>query len=370
MNPAHSHVKPKKRKARRARILYEWVMGHVPPIFFVRIILCRIALLQGLALQLLFGIPDRTPHKWQVAWKGRKEMERQSSAECEAPASLLQTLPGGFRSPSDNLVYQSLALAVTVSFFLSFIVNWRRRRRLIQEQQATKAELERVKGKEKEIRIFMDGAFDLMHFGHMNAFRLAKALGTHLVVGVNSDLSITECKGAPLMNDEERLTMVQACKFVDEVVPDCPYIMNAEYLEWVTQKYNIDYVVHGDDPCIVDGKDVYATAKATGRFRTIPRTEGVSTTDIVGRILSATQEKDRGGIGSRQSKFLTTNRMLQSFGADPRPPTKETRVVYIDGAWDLFHPGHVAILRAAKKVSCKANSLTQMQLCLTFLLAG
>ena len=67
----------------------------------------------------------------------------------------------------------------------------------------------------------MDGAFDLMHFGHMNAFRLAKSLGTHLVVGVNSDESITKCKGAPLMNDKERLTMVEACKFVDQVVPVC-----------------------------------------------------------------------------------------------------------------------------------------------------
>jgi cytidyltransferase-like protein len=67
-----------------------------------------------------------------------------------------------------------------------------------------------------EIRIFMDGAFDMMHYGHMNAFRLARSLGTHLVVGVNSDKSITECKGAPLMNDDERMTMVKGCKFVGE----------------------------------------------------------------------------------------------------------------------------------------------------------
>ncbi len=73
----------------------------------------------------------------------------------------------------------------------------------------------------REIRLFMDGAFDLMHYGHMNAFRLARSLGTHLVVGVNSDQSITECKGAPLMNDEERLTMVKGCKFVGKTVMMC-----------------------------------------------------------------------------------------------------------------------------------------------------
>lgn len=125
-----------------------------------------------------------------------------------------------------------------------------------------------------EIRIFMDGAFDMMHYGHMNAFRLARSLGTHLVVGVNSDKSITECKGAPLMNDDERLTMVKGCKFVDDVVPDCPYVMSEEYLEHVIKKYKIDYVIHGDDPCIVNGKDVYESAKKAGKFQSIPRTEG------------------------------------------------------------------------------------------------
>ena len=71
-------------------------------------------------------------------------------------------------------------------------------------------------GEGEEVRIFMDGAFDMMHYGHMNAFRLARSLGTHLIVGVNSDASIKECKGAPLMNDDERLTMVKGCKFVGE----------------------------------------------------------------------------------------------------------------------------------------------------------
>jgi ethanolamine-phosphate cytidylyltransferase len=60
----------------------------------------------------------------------------------------------------------------------------------------------------------------------MNAFRLARSLGTQLIVGLNSDESITECKGPPLMKDDERLTMVGACKFVDEVIPGCPYVVS------------------------------------------------------------------------------------------------------------------------------------------------
>ena len=113
----------------------------------------------------------------------------------------------------------------------------------------------------------------------MNAFRQGRALGTHLVVGVNDDESIKTCKGtAPVLNDEERLGAVRGCRWVDEIVPHCPYVMSPEYLSYVIKEYNIDYVVHGDDPCIVDGKDVYADAKERGMYREIPRTNGVSTT--------------------------------------------------------------------------------------------
>ena len=113
----------------------------------------------------------------------------------------------------------------------------------------------------------MDGAFDMMHYGHMNAFRQGKSLGTHLIVGVNSDESITRCKGPPVMNDQERLTAVEGCKFVDEVIPACPYVMTGEYLDYVIEKYKVDYVVHGDDACIVDGKDVYESAKKQGMYQ-------------------------------------------------------------------------------------------------------
>lgn len=215
----------------------------------------------------------------------------------------------------------------------------------------------------KEVRIFMDGAFDMMHYGHMNAFRLARSLGTHLIVGVNSDKSITECKGAPLTNDEERLAMVKGCKFVDEVLPDCPYVMSEEYLNWVIKEYNVDYVIHGDDPCIVNGKDVYETAKKTGKFKSIPRTEGISTTDIVGRMVLMSKDhhcdtmatdapgKDREGnpLLCEQSKFLTTSRLLRLFSAGMKSPKPGAKIIYIDGAWDMFHCGHVAMLEAAKK---------------------
>ena len=222
----------------------------------------------------------------------------------------------------------------------------------------------------------MDGAFDMMHYGHMNAFRLARSLGAYLIVGVNSDESITQCKGPPLMNDDERMTMVKGCKFVDEVIPNCPYIMNEEYLNYILEEYNVDYVIHGDDPCIVDGKDVYETAKRAGKFKSIPRTEGVSTTDIVGRMLLMNKdhhcsngsgtgtgsgidisntEESQNGIGMnqllcQQSNFLTTSRLLRLFCSGMKAPSEGMKIIYIDGDFDMFHPGHVTLLEAAKKV--------------------
>jgi ethanolamine-phosphate cytidylyltransferase len=57
----------------------------------------------------------------------------------------------------------------------------------------------------------------------------------------------------------------------------------------------------------------------------------------------------------RQSKFLTTSRMLQLFSAGVMAPTPGMRVIYVDGAWDLFHPGHVALLKAAREVRLDHN---------------
>lgn len=58
--------------------------------------------------------------------------------------------------------------------------------------------------KKKRVRVYMDGCFDLMHFGHANALRQAKALGDELVVGVVSDEEIIANKGPPVLSMEER----------------------------------------------------------------------------------------------------------------------------------------------------------------------
>lgn len=218
----------------------------------------------------------------------------------------------------------------------------------------------------KRIRVYMDGCFDLMHYGHANALRQAKALGDELVVGVVSDEEIVANKGPPVLSMEERLALVSGLKWVDEVIANAPYAITEQFMHKLFNDYKIDYIIHGDDPCLLpDGTDAYALAKRAGRYKQIKRTEGVSSTDIVGRILSSTKDEkacgghndasvkgdrnESGSKGAHLSQFLPTSRRIVQF-SNGKAPGPNARVVYIDGAFDLFHAGHVEILKSARQL--------------------
>ncbi|CAF2693567.1 unnamed protein product [Rotaria sp. Silwood2] len=67
---------------------------------------------------------------------------------------------------------------------------------------------------EQNVRVWMDGCYDMVHFGHANACRQAKQMGTYLIVGVHSDGEITKHKGPPVFTEQERYKMVRAIKWV------------------------------------------------------------------------------------------------------------------------------------------------------------
>nr|XP_039263385.1 ethanolamine-phosphate cytidylyltransferase-like [Styela clava] len=217
---------------------------------------------------------------------------------------------------------------------------------------------------EKQVRVWVDGCFDMVHFGHANLIRQAKLLGDYLIVGVHSDEEITKHKGPPVFNQEERYRMVRAIKWVDEIVEGAPYCTTIETLD----KYNCDFVCHGDDISVTaDGSDAYQEVKDAGRYREVSRTQGVSTTDIVGRMLLVTKshhkregedlpdkervhqiQKDASGHSpwTGVSQFLaTTKRIVQFSGGREAKPTD--KVIYVAGAFDCFHIGHLTFLEKA-----------------------
>ncbi|KAF9406762.1 hypothetical protein BGZ94_002971 [Podila epigama] len=89
-------------------------------------------------------------------------------------------------------------------------------------------------------------------------------------------------KGKTVMTDKERYESVRHCKWVDEVIESAPWVVDQAFLD----KHKIDYVAHDDIPYkSVEGDDVYAFVKNSGRFWPTTRTEGVSTSDLITRIV-------------------------------------------------------------------------------------
>ncbi|OGM43749.1 cholinephosphate cytidylyltransferase [Aspergillus bombycis] len=136
----------------------------------------------------------------------------------------------------------------------------------------------------RPVRVYADGVFDLFHVGHMRQLEQAKKAfpDVHLMVGVTGDEETHNRKGLTVLSGAERAESVRHCKWVDEVIPNCPWLLTPEFLD----EYQIDYVAHDDLPYgAAEGDDIYAPIKAQGKFLVTQRTEGVSTTGIITRIV-------------------------------------------------------------------------------------
>lgn len=210
--------------------------------------------------------------------------------------------------------------------------------------------------KEGKTIVWADGCYDMMHFGHANSLRQAKEMGDYLIVGVHDDADIARHKGPPVMKQDERYEAVRACKWVDEVVEGAPYTTELDFIE----KFNVDFVVHGDDITTDEhGVDCYKAVKEAGRYRECKRTPGVSTTDLVGRMLMMTKTPSELADAAATAalnpiskytklcQFVPTSRKIKQFSSE-REPKPGDRIVYISGAFDLFHVGHIKALKAAR----------------------
>lgn len=139
----------------------------------------------------------------------------------------------------------------------------------------------------RKVRVYADGIYDVFHPGHARQLMQAKnvfpASQVHLLVGCCSDALTRARKGKTVMNEDERYEALRHCRYVDEVVKDAPWELDDEYLS----KHKIDFVAHDDAPYNIGSGsvDIYAPLKERGMFVATERTEGVSTSDIVARIV-------------------------------------------------------------------------------------
>lgn len=121
---------------------------------------------------------------------------------------------------------------------------------------------------------------DLFHFGHVNFLKQASEIGDYLIAGIHSDETVQNYKRSPILTMEERISVVASCRYVDEVIPNAPLIID---LKWI-KKHNIHLVVHGDDFSEDLLQLCYKIPIEMGIFKKVPYTPGISTTDIMNRL--------------------------------------------------------------------------------------
>lgn len=131
-------------------------------------------------------------------------------------------------------------------------------------------------------KIYAKVVADLMHPGHIDFFRRARSLGDSLIVNVVNDERVTLTKRRPVLSTKERMQLVSACRYVDEVIIDGPKVISKDFM--TARGFHI-YAFGASDANelqmkLADCEDLPPEMKVQ-----IPYTEGISTTNIIGRIL-------------------------------------------------------------------------------------
>lgn len=137
------------------------------------------------------------------------------------------------------------------------------------------------------IWVYADVVCDLFHYGHVEFFHKARALGDALIVGVVGDAEVMTYKPRPVMSFSERLAVVASCRHVDRVLPEpAPVFCTRALLD----RIGAAFVCHGDDYAPEDVAYWYADVVPSGRVRTVPYTATVSTRTIVKRVADRLRE--------------------------------------------------------------------------------
>ena len=128
--------------------------------------------------------------------------------------------------------------------------------------------------------VWTNGCVDLIHFGHISSLKQAKSFGDKLCVGINSDESIVKLKGEkrPIVPLSQRIEMLKAIKYVDFI-----FVLEEDFPQNAIESIKPNVLVKGED---WRGKNI-AGANVVDRIEFIPLVEGLSTTNIIDKIIHA-----------------------------------------------------------------------------------
>ncbi|HLK97456.1 MAG TPA: D-glycero-beta-D-manno-heptose 1-phosphate adenylyltransferase [Hymenobacter sp.] len=131
--------------------------------------------------------------------------------------------------------------------------------------------------------VFTNGCFDLLHLGHVDYLEKARHLGDKLVLGLNTDASVSRLKpGRPLQDEVSRARILASLLFVDAVV-----LFDEQTPLALIEAVLPDILVKGDDYSISGIVGYEVVLQNGGQVLTVPLVAGYSTTRIVERILKS-----------------------------------------------------------------------------------
>jgi glycerol-3-phosphate cytidylyltransferase len=137
------------------------------------------------------------------------------------------------------------------------------------------------KDSKKQKIVFIQGAYEIINWGHIKAFKRAKSLGDYLIVALNSNELIKEYKKRdPVLPWYQKKFIIESCQFVDKVVKATEFSpMN------LLKKYDVDvYVLTREWEHTKSEEIAYMKSKG-GKISWSPRFKGVVCTSDIKRIL-------------------------------------------------------------------------------------
>jgi cytidyltransferase-like protein len=190
---------------------------------------------------------------------------------------------------------------------------------------------------------FIDGCFDLFHYGHVNAIYQSKLKCNNLILATHDNEEIYKAKKCqPVYDFNERLLILKTCKFIDKLnLESTPYNTDIDILN----KNHCDIFFHGDDgidkyPLI----DIYKLNKLS----IFDRTKGISTSNLLQRIYNyinndiVKMNDNIDYLNSLYNNIISLSNKLYISKPD-------SRIVYLKCDWDLFNKFHIYLLQDIKK---------------------
>ncbi|MGD1842466.1 MAG: D-glycero-beta-D-manno-heptose 1-phosphate adenylyltransferase [Thermonemataceae bacterium] len=152
--------------------------------------------------------------------------------------------------------------------------------KIYQDVSTLKTQVEQWQATGQKI-VFTNGCFDIVHLGHIDYLEKARQLGDKLVVGINSDASVSRLKGAtrPVVDAYARLRMVSAFAFVEAVI-----LFEEDTPKKLIEALKPDILTKGEDYTIENIVGADFVIERGGKVATIPLVEGYATSLLIEKI--------------------------------------------------------------------------------------